>query len=126
MVDMEPAVGRICLLRGRSTEVFPWYEKGGKITRIAGKRAYFIKEDGTESFSHEFSAIVDTPEEEKALLDFAKIAKARLKHLLAQFDVEAKQLEEVLNSGSMKSISIRRVRAVDTPPKRERRVRGAT
>lgn len=81
-VDLKPAVGRILLLRGRSTDFFPWYLKGGKITKVSGRRAYFIMENGRESFTHEYSAIVDTPEEEERLLQFTDKYQARLQNLL--------------------------------------------
>lgn len=77
-IDMNPAEGRIILGRARSTEFFPWYEKGGKITRIAGKRIYYKDETGAEKFLHEFAAIVDTKEEYDLLLDFTKKGKAQL------------------------------------------------
>jgi hypothetical protein len=83
-VNLTPAVGRILLLRGRSTDFFPWYLKGGKITKVAGRRAYFVTAKGHESFTHEYSAIVDTPEEEEALLRFTDKYQAKLSDLRAE------------------------------------------
>lgn len=80
-IDMEPAAGRYILGRGRSTEFFPWYEKGGKITRVVGKRVYYTDETGAEKFLHEYSAIVDTPAEVTSLLEFTTKGKALVDEL---------------------------------------------
>jgi hypothetical protein len=114
-VNLKAAEGRILLLRGRSTEVFPWYLKGGVITRLSGKRAYFVNESGKETFTHEFSAVVDTAEEEGQLLEFTKQVKTELYALLENFAERSEALEEELNARpqKMKSISsrVRRTRA---------------
>jgi|PlaIllAssembly_1097288.scaffolds.fasta_scaffold00016_6 hypothetical protein len=105
-VDKQPAVGRILLVRGRSTDFFPWYLKGGKITRVAGQRAYFTTESGRESFTHEYSAIVDTEEEEEALLRFTDKYQAKLNDLHAEMTHISKTLVDSLNAGT----STKRVR----------------
>ena len=80
-IDMKPEVGRIVLPQGRKTEFFPWYEKGGVITRIAGKRVYYKTEGGDEKFIYDYAAVVDTKDEADELLDFSKKGKALVEEL---------------------------------------------
>lgn len=111
-IDLNPAVGRILVGRGRSTEFFPWYEKAGKITRISGQRVYYTDpETGKEKFLHEYSAVVDTADEEAMLLDFTAQRKAYLAELRAQYDQQSKDLWTQMSDSKLKSISQRRTRS---------------
>lgn len=87
-LDMNPAVGRIMMGRARSLAFYPWYEKAGEITRISGKRVYFKDAEGNEKFLHEYSAIVDTKDEEDLLLDFSAHGKKMVDALLKELHDE--------------------------------------
>jgi len=88
-INLKPAEGRIVLGRARTTEFFPWYEKAGIITRIAGKRIYYKDGEGNEKFLHEYACIVDTTEEEEALLDFSARGREKVKALKQELADEA-------------------------------------
>lgn len=77
-IDMNPREGRTILLRAASLEFFPWFVKGGKITKVSGQRVYYKTADGKETFTHGCSAIVDTQKEEETLLRFSAQARTRL------------------------------------------------
>ena len=91
-MDMNPQVGRIMLGRARSLAFYHWYEPAGEITRISGKRVYYKDAEGTERFLHEYSAIVDTKEEEDLLLDFTAHGKKMVDALLKELHDENERL----------------------------------
>lgn len=106
-IDMTPAVGRILVGRARSTEFFPWFEKAGRITRISGQRIYYKDpESGNEKFLHDFTAIVDTIDEEDTLLEFTRQGKERCRLLREELDLES----EKLFAQELKPVAIRRQR----------------
>lgn len=107
-INLEPAVGRILVGRGRSTEFFPWYERAGRITKISGQRVYYEDpETKKEKFLHEYSAVVDTAEEEETLLKWTAERKEHLEALRAQYDMQSAAMWNHLNSSKVKSISPR-------------------
>ena len=92
MVNFEPAVGRYLLKKASSFSFYPWYEEGGLITRVSGKRVYYKDAQGNEKFTHEYSGVADTPEEVDRLLDFTARGKSMttaLKAELAAMEIEA-------------------------------------
>lgn len=91
-INMTPDVGRIVLNRARSTEFFPWYEPGGEITRVAGKRIYYKDVNGNEKFTHEYGAVVDTKEEEERLLSWSYVARDRVLQLRNTLSSECEDL----------------------------------
>lgn len=91
-IDMKPDVGRIVLNRARSTAFFQWYEPGGVITRVAGKRVYYKDASGNEKFTHEYGAVVDTKEEEARLLDWSYAAIDRVQKLHDSLSSECEAL----------------------------------
>jgi hypothetical protein len=110
-VDMIPAEGRIVLLRGRSTAFYPWYEEGGEVTRVAGKRVYYKDEDGVEKFTHEYAAIVDTEAEAKKLLDFSHRGRLRVNELRQDLANEDESLRgDIIDPSRSNGKTVRKTR----------------
>lgn len=70
-ITKTPEVGKILVKCAPSTSAYPWYQPGGKITKISGQRIYYKDADGTERFTHDAAAVCDTQEEADELLDFS-------------------------------------------------------
>lgn len=75
MVDREPSIGRYVVAKSPSTSFFPWFERAGKITKIAGQRIYYVGDDGKEGYMHDFEVVCDTPAEVSALMEFTAYAQ---------------------------------------------------
>lgn len=92
-VTHTPEVGKFLVKQAASTALYRWYEPGGKIVRIAGHRVYYIAEDGSEKFTHEYACVCDTQAEVDALLTFSSTEKKALEaymHGIAERDNKLK------------------------------------
>lgn len=84
-----PEVGKLLVLKGASTEVYPWYREGGKITRISGQRVYYFDtQQDKERFTHDVGAVCDTPAEVDKLLDFSKRGQDKVASMLTTLKEE--------------------------------------
>lgn len=93
-ITQVPEVGKILVRKAPSTAPYPWYEDGGKIIRLAGKRVYYTASDGTEKFTHEYACVCDTQAEVDQLLMFAEDEK----RALHEYMMEVAQRNAVLTT----------------------------
>lgn len=93
-IDMTPKVGRIVVLRAPSSAFFPWFMKGGKITRFTDK-VIFYEQGGVERKAMGYAAICDNPREEKTLLDFTTRGEEEYAALKAKLTQERIKLHPV-------------------------------
>ena len=70
-ITKTPSVGKILVKCAPSTSAYPWYQPGGKITKISGQRIYYKDADGVERFTHDAAAVCETQAEADELLDFS-------------------------------------------------------
>jgi hypothetical protein len=70
-ITKTPSVGKILVKCAPSTSAYPWYQPGGKITKISGQRIYYKDVDGVERFTHDAAAVCETQAEADELLDFS-------------------------------------------------------
>lgn len=70
-ITKTPEVGKILVKCAPSTSAYPWYQPGGKITKISGQRIYYKDADGVERFTHDAAAVCETQAEADELLDFS-------------------------------------------------------
>lgn len=70
-ITKTPLVGKILVKCAPSTSAYPWYQPGGKITKISGQRIYYKDVDGVERFTHDAAAVCETQAEADELLDFS-------------------------------------------------------
>lgn len=122
MVDMEPREGRILMRKAGSLAFYPWYERGGIITKVAGKRVYYLDHEGKEAYTHEFSAICDTTEESDALICFSEAGKVTLQQLRDKLDARLVDVLAPLQAPSKKRTRSKAEQAyVETSARRRRR-----
>ena len=73
MIDKNPAIGRIIILkRDRHTYCGHFAGYGGIITREPKMQIYFKDKNGRETFARNFVAICDTEEEAQSILDLSQ------------------------------------------------------
>ena len=70
-ITKTPSVGKILVKCAPSTSAYPWYQPGGKITKISGQRIYYKDADGVERFTHDAAAVCETQAEADEFLDFS-------------------------------------------------------
>lgn len=87
-----PEVGKYLVMVAPSPRIYPWYRRGGAITRISGQRIYYTNQYGVEKFTHDAAAVCDTLEEAEALAVFAENAELRVELLLATIAGEDESL----------------------------------
>ena len=92
-ISLTPVEGKFIVLKAPSTEVYPWYREGGKITRISGQRVYYMGGAAKkELFTHDVAAVCDTTDEVDRLLEFSKVGQEAVAELLASLKAKDESL----------------------------------
>ena len=91
MVDREPAVGRFVIGKAPSTAFFQWFERAGRITKIAGHRIYY-EAFGKSGYMHDFEVVCDTEDEVAKIMDFTAYVQQQHFQILRKLGEEKEKL----------------------------------